>query len=367
MLYIRTDGNHRIGAGHLMRCLSIADAAVSLGMQVLFLLADADSEGLVRSRGYDCHILHTDYQRPEEELRQIETVLCRDERALVLIDSYFVNNEYLKAIKKWVRTAYLDDFGKESLEADLIINYNIYAPKLPCRKMYGEKSTELLLGSAYAPLRKEFGETPYMVREEAEHVLITTGGADCYNVAGQLALRLAEWSDQESGRETGRKPGTQTGGSGAGTGRLQIHIVSGPFHDFRDQLKQLQARYPGITIHENVTNMSELMAACDIAVSAAGSTLYELCAIGVPTVYFYFVENQELPARYFSQMTKMHNAGNYAADAQNTLNGLTRETIRMLESKQLRLTVSESMREVADGRGAQRIAQALLRMERRKG
>lgn len=367
MLYIRTDGNHRIGAGHLMRCLSIADAAACMGMQVLFLSADADSEGLVRSRGYDCHILHTDYQRPEEELRQMETVLCRDERALVLIDSYFVNNEYLKAIKKWVRIAYLDDFGKESLEADLIINYNIYAPKLPYRKLYREKTAKLMLGSAYAPLRKEFGETPYMVREEAEHVLITTGGADCYNVAGQLALRLAEWSEQESGRETGRKPGTQTGGPGVGTGRLQIHIVSGPFHDFRDQLKQLQVRYPGITIHENVTNMSELMAACDIAVSAAGSTLYELCAIGVPTVYFYFVENQELPARYFSQMTKMHNAGNYAADAQNTLNGLTRETIRMLESKQLRLTVSESMREVADGRGAQRIAQALLRIERRKG
>lgn len=367
MLYIRADGNHRIGAGHLMRCLSIADAAACMGMQVLFLSADADSEGLVRSRGYDCHILHTDYQRPEEDLRQMETVLCRDERALVLIDSYFVNNEYLKVIKKWARTAYLDDFGKESLEADLVINYNIYAPKLPYRKLYREKTAKLLLGSAYAPLRKEFGETAYPVREEAEHILITTGGADCYNVAGQLALRLAEWSEQESGREMGRKPGTQTGGSGAGTGRLQIHIVSGPFHDFRNQLKQLQARYPGITIHENVTNMSELMAACDIAVSAAGSTLYELCAIGVPTVYFYFVENQELPARYFSQMTKMHNAGNYAADAQNTLDGLTRETIRMLESKQLRLNVSESMREVADGRGAQRIAQALLRIERRKG
>lgn len=350
-----------------MRCLSIADAAACMGMQVLFLLADADSEGLVRSRGYDCHILHTDYQRPEEELRQMETVLCRDERALVLIDSYFVDNEYQKAVGKWARTAYLDDFGKESYDVDLIINYNIYAPKLPYRKLYGEKSTELLLGSAYAPLRKEFGEMPYTVREEAEQILITTGGADRYNVAGQLALRLAEWSGQESGRKTGQKPRMQTDGPKDGTGRLQIHIVSGPFHDFRDQLKQLQVRYPEITIHENVTNMSELMAACDIAVSAAGSTLYELCAIGVPAVYFYFVENQELPARYFSEMTKMQNAGNYAADAQKTLDGLTRETIRMLGSKQLRLAVSENMREVADGRGAQRIAQALLRMERRKG
>lgn len=349
-----------------MRCLSIADAAACMGMQVLFLLADADSEGLVRSRGYDCHILHTDYQRPEEELRQMETVLCRDERALVLIDSYFVDNEYLKAVGKWARSAYLDDFGKESYDVDLVINYNIYAPKLPYRKLYGEKNTELLLGSAYAPLRKEFGETPYTVREEAEQILITTGGADRYNVAGQLALRLAEWNRRENG-QTGREAQTQTDGPEDGTGRLQIHIVSGPFHDYRDRLKQLQARYPGITIHENVTNMSELMAACDIAVSAAGSTLYELCAIGVPAVYFYFVENQELPARYFSEMTKMQNAGNYAADAQKTLDGLTRETIRMLGSKQLRLAVSESMREVADGRGAQRIAQALLRMERRKG
>lgn len=354
MLYIRADGNSQIGAGHLMRCLSIADAAAAQGIRLLFLLADGQGEALVRSRGYHCRILHTDYSRMEEELPMLEPLLKEDESSFVLIDSYFADNRYLQAVGRWSGTAYLDDFGRETLCADLIINYNIYAPRLPYRKLYRKNPARLLLGSAYAPLRQDFGRTAYERKEVVENILITTGGADCYDVAGQLAERIAEYlptAYNQDGQERAALP--------------KIHIVSGLFYGSRDRLAILAKKYSNIVIHENVTNMSELMASCDMAISAAGSTLYELCAIGVPAVYFYFVENQELPARYFAVETRMQNAGSYTKDAQKTLRQLTKESIRLLQSAALRREVSESMRSVSDGKGAERIAGA-LRLELRR-
>lgn len=341
MLYIRADGNNRIGAGHLMRCLSIADAAAKLGMQILFLVADEQSIPLIQSRGYHSKVLHTDYTRPEEELPLLEKILQEDAQAFVLVDSYFVDQRYLKTVKQWSKTAFLEDFGEKSYDADFIINYNIYGPKLPYLALYRERTTRLLLGSSYAPLRQNFADAEYIVKDTVDNILITTGGADCYNVAGQLAERLI----QKAGVDAAKLP--------------QIHIVSGPFHGFWKQLEELSAEYDNVRVHENVEDMAALMASCDLAVSAAGSTLYELCAIGVPTVYFYFVDNQELPARYFAMMTQMRHAGNYVQDTEGTLERLTKECVGLLQSAALRRDISKSMQAVTDGRGAERIVQAI--------
>lgn len=343
MLYIRADGNPQMGAGHLMRCLSIADAATGQGMTPIFLLADEQGRGLVEGRGYTCQVFSTDYARMEEELPLLAELLQKDPAPFVLIDSYAADKTYLQAVSQLSRTAYLDDFGAEALAVDLVINYNIYAMRLPYDTLYGGTKVQLLLGSNYAPLRKDFKQVTYAVRDKVEHILITTGGADQYNVAGQLAEQLI----QRLAHGTDLLP--------------QIHIVSGPFHGFLEQLKQLADTCPAIRIHENVTEMSELMSGCDLAISAAGSTLYELCAIGVPTIYFYFVKNQELPARYFAQDTGMYAAGHYALDAAGTLDRMVGACAHLLHDTQERRRIAKSMQTVTDGRGAERIAKAIRR------
>lgn len=343
MLYIRADGNSQIGAGHLMRCLSIADAAAKQEMVPVFLLADEQGRGLVEGRGYTCRILSTDHTRMMEELPALTELLQRDPAPFVLIDSYAADRTYLQAVSKLSKTAYLDDFGSEAYAVDLVINYNIYAMRLSYDTLYAGTKVQLLLGSNYAPLRKDFEQVTYTVRDKVEHILITTGGADQYNVAGQLAEQLV----QCLASSTDLLP--------------QIHIVSGPFHGFLEQLRQLAAACPAIRIHENVTEMSELIRTCDLAISAAGSTLYELCAIGVPTIYFYFVKNQELPARYFAQDTDMYAAGHYALDAAGTLDRMVEESVRLLHDKEERHRIAKSMQTVTDGRGAERIAEAIRR------
>ncbi len=354
-VWIRADGNAKIGVGHQMRCLSIADAFRSRGVEVTFLVADEDGRKLPQSRGYDCVVLHTDYRRMEEELPQIKklvaTVSSRnlenlgqpDESPqpahLLLVDSYFATKDYVRALGAFAKVVYLDDYGREAWPVDGIINYNIYGPKQPYGELYPRADEVLLLlGSRYAPLRKEFAENTHVSREKVQDVLITTGGADAYNVAGQLVERLV----------------TEVEGK-----QIRYHVISGVFHTFREQLYGLAAAHKNIIIHENVTWMSELMVSCDVAVSAAGSTLYELCASGVPTAYFWFVENQELPGKYFAQETGMISCGDFSKEPEETLERLYEAVRRLEKSETLRRQVAESMVSLTDGRGAERIVACL--------
>lgn len=340
-LYVRADGNSAVGSGHLMRCLSVADALRELGADTVFITAGPEGRGLIGSRGYENKVLATDYRRPEEELETLKAYLEEEKAGLLLADSYFITPAWLSALRPLVKTAFMDDSGERAWDADLVINYNIYADRLPYGRLYPAGSrTALLLGSRFAPLRRDFAGRGCLTDREPEDILVTTGGADGCRAAGRIA-ELIRGISGELGKN------------------LNVHVISGPFHEFRDELYAMREKDGHIYIHENVTDMAGLMASCGLAVSAAGSTLYELCAVGVPAVYFYFVENQELPAKYFELDTGMRNAGNFAKDPEGALKKIEECLRELLSSQRRREEVSRSMRRVSDGRGAERIAECL--------
>ena len=74
-VWIRADGNEHIGTGHVMRCLAIAEALEAAGVQVCFVMADDAAAKLVKSRGKKVRILHTRYDRMEEELPVLTAVV----------------------------------------------------------------------------------------------------------------------------------------------------------------------------------------------------------------------------------------------------------------------------------------------------
>ncbi len=125
MIWIRADANETIGSGHVMRCLSIADALKRQGQQVCFLTADENAAGLLEARGQAFRVLHTDYRRMEGELEALEELLA--DGGFFLADSYFVTAAYLDRVRERLPVGYLDDMGRRDLAADLLIDYNIFA------------------------------------------------------------------------------------------------------------------------------------------------------------------------------------------------------------------------------------------------
>ena len=381
MVVIRADANSKIGMGHVMRCLSVADALVKRGEEVLFVTADDTPVPLLTKKGIPYRVLHTDYADMEAELPELLAVLREltlraespemvlpqmpsqrvesSEAALpqrntfILVDSYYVTEKYLAALKKRITTIYMDDIYAFSYPVDMLINYNIYGEEMGYEKDAAFADTKLLLGTEYVPLREEFSAGAGYVQSRKVlslgaanvtpaadgGILITTGGSDSFNLAGQLLMEAMKYDALKE---------------------KEYHVVSGSLNPHIGELQALAEKHENIHIHCNVTHMAELMAEREVALSAGGSTLYELCAMGVPVIAFSFAENQERLVQTFVKRGIAQYGGNYRTDGnkmiQNTIAGL--ETL--LENENLRAEYRKKARTLVDGKGAVRIAEAIL-------
>lgn len=341
MIWIRADGGKEMGTGHIMRCLSVAAALRQMGEQVCFLAADDSPVPLLEAGGHSYRVLGSSYRNLEEELPVLLPILRETEKSLFLADSYFVTAEYLRRVGELMPVCYMDDRGISSLPVDLLINYNIFAE----RSLYGEGSckTGYLLGTEYAPLRQEFQKAGVPVKEKAERVLITTGGSDRYDLAGRILRQALQAPEIED---------------------LEYCVVSGIYNQYLPQLLELERHNGNVRIFSNVTSMAKLMQSCDIAVSAGGSTMYELCAVGVPILCFSFVDNQEKIVEGFAQRKVVCFAGNYLSQGEHMIRMLTEHIALLRNSVELRRSYSAKGRELVDGRGAVRIASHLCELLR---
>lgn len=344
MFYIRADGNEKIGMGHVMRCLTIAEALGRLGEKVLFVTADERPAEWISKRGFAVKTLFTRYDDMETELPRLTALLTGDrggaedeKKPKILVDSYFVTSRYLEKLRTAAKIILMDDEKRAVYPCDGLVNYNIFGKTLGYERDYGT-GTKLFLGCEYVPLREQFRDCDYTVREKAEHILLTTGGGDRCHMALAMAKRLTE----KNGIEKKTFP--------------VWHIVCGPYHPDIVELEKLAAKYDMLQIHKNVTCMSELMRACDIAVSAAGSTFYELGSIGIPAVGFYFVENQRKNMETFAKLTPIKNAGDFSATPERVLDLIEEEVERLCREKALREEISQRMKTIVDGKGADRLA-----------
>lgn len=352
MIWIRADANREIGMGHVMRCLSIADALKKLGEQVCFLTADESAAALFRERRQEYRVLHSDYAMLEGELGTLEGMLSENPPSFFLADSYFVTAEYFGRIRKYTPVGYLDDKCLTGFPLDVLINYNIFAEP----GLYEGQNPEavLLLGTKYAPLREEFTAGEYRVREEASRVLVTTGGSDRYNLAGRfLEKALALEGKMRAAGKKALAHGEMK--------RLEYHVISGVYNVHLEQLRELARRHPNVHIFSNVSDMARRMRESDIAVTAGGSTMYELSAAGVPMICFSFVDNQERIVEGFLKRGLVCFGGNYLTQGEGMLEAVAESLARLSADRELRRSYSEKQREAVDGLGAARIAEALIR------
>ncbi len=352
-IIIRADGNARIGAGHLMRCLTIADAFEEKD-SVGFLCADEDSAVLIRDKGYTAWVLHSDYTDMESEWSAWKSLFSRNIQEqenrktteivkgdkpdsidwVILVDSYYVTNAYLTKLKKFGKVVILDDMAKIPWNADIVINYNAFANQEMYRALQSPYMTQYYTGGSYIPVRKEFCGRNYSVRENVENILITTGGGDCDNIAGQILECIRSES-------------------------CHYHVVTGRFNPHYDTLLGLTTKHSNIHIYHDVKDMAHLMEQCDLAVTAGGTTIYELSAIGVPFVCFAYAENQEKLTEYIGENRIAGYGGAFHKEPEHTLAAIRAQINDLARDFELRQRYSRAEQELVDGQGAARIAEVL--------
>ncbi len=344
MVCIRADAGPEIGTGHIMRCLSIADRLKEKGEEVRFISANEHAKEFITKRGFDCCVLGTDLREMESEIPALERVESYIDSSIVIVDSYYVTEGYLCKIGIDKRIVYIDDMFATAYPVDVLINYNVYADKDKYDLLYSEspQKPQMLLGPQYTPLRKEFTISGNKnIRENAKKVLVLTGGSDSLHIAAKLMEELQVSSEQFEAD-------------------CEFVFVCGALSGDLKRLNEIKKiSEKKIEVLSNVTNMKDLMEACDVAVSAAGTTLYELCSCGLPTITYVLADNQIEAAKKFSDEGIMIYAGDARTD--NVFSAhIWQQVNRLLNNRIDRLSLSERAMALVDGKGAERIAEDIL-------
>jgi UDP-2,4-diacetamido-2,4,6-trideoxy-beta-L-altropyranose hydrolase len=322
-----------------MRCLALAQAWKDSGGGVVFITA-CESDGLLQrlsDEGFQIVSLEQSYP----DLADWETtsqVLIEHPDAWVVLDGYDFDESYQQRVKEaGHRLLVIDDMAHlEHYYADIVLNQNLHAEQLHyCCKPY----TQLLLGTEYVLLRREFLKWKDWKREIPEigrKVLVTLGGGDPDNVTLKVirAMNKLELED------------------------LEVRVVIGPSNPHMASLKEAVHHSP-FTIHlsPSVRNMSELMAWADVAVSAAGSTCWELAFMGLPSVVLVLAENQSRVAQLLVEKKVLAHSG-HAHDGKER--DIAQILARLLLSKALRYELSRNGYKLVESLGVTRVMNVLL-------
>ncbi len=340
MILFRADGNLKIGIGHVMRCLSIADAFRRAGEECIFVLADISMRELIAARKYSMFILDSNYQRLNDEIKELKIIITKTKPDMVIVDSYFVSKSYLECLRRMVRLIYIDDLAAFAYPVDILINYNAYALELNYKSMYLKESIpypSVLMGVKYAPLRADFEDVPKKKQNKVcRKILISTGGSDLIHLAVEFTRYIKSNKDAR-----------------------EYHLLLGVLNPDKEEVYRLAENIPNLRIHTNVSDMKSLIYSCDMAVSAAGSTIYEICACGTPVITYVLADNQIPGAEAFDRMGMALLCGDLREE--EDVGRKVYDYIEKLSNDyKLRVKIGEKMYEFVDGHGADRIVGELI-------
>jgi len=323
---IRADGNSSIGWGHLIRTQALAQQLEKLGAEVIFLSQDPGN-----IKGFMAKALDNtaDFDREDQTVGR---VLHQEGADLLIVDSYAYEHVRLDRMRQlgWP-IVYIDDLNRHPFDIDYVVNGNLYAPQLDY-----QGSSRFLLGPEYLLMREEFSEiAPRQVRARVRDILLTFGAADPNNLTYKFLAMLINYG---------------------GFTDLNWHVVLGPAFINSAQVLELGCERTNIHYHHS-PDIKRIMDLCDICISAAGSTTYELARCGVPSILIPAAENQVAVAREAQrQGMALHVDLNRSMCEPCLFTPLE----NLISDYELRQKMAACGQELIDGRGAVRVAATLL-------
>lgn len=337
----RVDASRDIGSGHVMRCLSLADCLASRGKRCTFLCrpAPGDLIGEIDRRG------HTVIRMPSAQAGSApsESDDARDTREALSGFSveWLIVDHYSLGIA-WEQTAgecaygllAIDDLGRDH-ECSLLLDQNLPNP-VHERYRLSLAEAKLLMGPQYALLRGEFAASRRAALERRTGLLVrflvSMGGADPSNATAKALAGLeAVWQKN-----------------------WEVDVVIGSSNPHGKEIETLCSQLPAATLHVQTSDMANLMTKADCAIGAGGSTTWERCCLGLPSLVCILSSDQAAIARAVAQ-TGAHLLLGY--DQELTLADFAREIAAL--SKPRLLAMSASAAAITDGLGTSRVAERL--------
>jgi len=288
-ILIRTDSSQKIGSGHVMRCLTLAEELRGLGAIVEFITRNhlGSISQQIKNKGFKVYLLprptikqqknlvgYEELLGVKQDIDSYETIqiIKHSETDWLIIDHYGLNYNWEEKLRSYTKKIMvIDDLANRKHDCDILLDQNYIHDKnrydellLPC--------TTKLLGVKYALLRKEFiGSKNNRIQGLAiKRIFVFFGGSDIGNLTILAIKTLA-------------KPKLK---------HLLVDIVVGTANLYLSEFEKEIEKYPNIKIHIQIDNIAELMTKADLALGAGGTTTWERLVLGLPSIVVTDSDNQ---------------------------------------------------------------------------
>lgn len=356
----RVDASTLIGSGHVMRCLTLANALAEAGARCYFVMREMPGslESAVRSRGHQAVMLssgeaegiaslsedepfHSAWLGVSWEADASETLqaLKGIELDWLVVDHYALDHRWESQVGgRCGRLMVIDDLADRAHQCDLLLDQNLgrephdYDDLVPVH-------TKRLIGSDYALLRPEFSQARALSVEERKtrepgNILVSMGGVDAVNVTSDV-LRVLDSIEVVAS--------------------YRVTVVLGAACPHIDEvIEQSESMRLDTRVVVNANYMAELMSQADLAIGAAGGSAWERCCLGLPSLLVVMADNQRPGAEALKRAGAAIGLG-WPDAIEETL---PRAMLEVMAPGRL-LELSQNAAAICDGLGVERVADAL--------
>jgi len=283
---IRTDSSQKIGSGHVMRCLSLAEELRKSCVDVEFIVRNhiGNINKQIEKNGFQVNLLPKQNNKQQslagyekwlglkQSIDANETIQIIKDREIdwLIIDHYALDYNWEEKLRPYTKNIMvIDDLANRKHDCDFLLDQN-YIHDDSRYDCLLSPDTVKLLGSKYALLRKEFIENNRIQNNSIKKILIFFGGSDPYNLT-LLAIKALTQPKLK---------------------HLYVDVVIGDGNPHQSELKKAISEYSNITLHIQIDNIAELMSKADLALGAGGVTTWERMAIGLPAIIITTADNQ---------------------------------------------------------------------------
>lgn len=348
----RVDASGQIGAGHVMRCLTLADALADLGFLNKFVCRKHEGHmiELIEQRGYRAIGLDQDrnFSMPTNDLahagwlgsdwisdsEETKEAMGSERVDWLVVDHYAIDRRWHQAMRPFVkRLLVLDDIADRSLDCDLLLNQN-YGSSSARYEQLVPKHCMQLHGPGYAllkPLYSRLRDSASNRSGEIFSVLIYFGGgSDNLNLTSS-AVEAFNTKDLK---------------------HIHLDVVVSVSYAHLHSLQVLASERGHTEIHSQLPDLANLMAQADLAIGAGGATTWERCCLGLPSIVVSIADNQNPACVALADS----NIIQYPGEAKNISASHIREVVRLLlqNSKQM-LSMSQKSMNLVDGLGVLKV------------
>ncbi|MDR6224327.1 UDP-2,4-diacetamido-2,4,6-trideoxy-beta-L-altropyranose hydrolase [Desmospora profundinema] len=344
---IRTDSSTEIGTGHTMRCLTLAESLQKMGASVGFICRDGpgNMNHLVEKRGFTVHRLppiHFERKRLEWNDSDAEESLAilKKQPAIdwLIVDHYALDWRWEQSMRAYAnKIMVIDDLANRRHDCDLLLDQNLHREMQTRYQPWMVRDCRLLTGPRYALLRPQF----YVQRQKLKkhdglvrRIHICFGGSDPTNqtlkaLKAVTSLRANQW---------------------------EVDVVVGRANPYKEEVKRACSHIPGASFFSHVEEMAALMAEADIAIGGGGSSIWERCCLGIPSLIISIADNQT----EVSQMCHDQQIIAYLGRQERvTSHQIKLELKRLTEDRKALLALRTRALAAVDGLGATRVCLAL--------